>query len=286
MDKLIEDRAGQLTIVTDGYTNINNDAQVNYLAVARDSAIFLKTVATGKDRHTGEYISDGLQEVIGDIGREKIVAVTTDNASAMRSSWDLIKRQHPDLLTFGCGSHTTKLLVDDIFKIQLISKTFNQIKEVVLYFKVSSLRYAHLKETADEMSPPHKFKALQLPGKTRWQGRHNTVDRLLHNRKVLEFAIMNKQALLPIRPTAGDRAKFEEVKQLIVSDEFWERTGQLRDLLEPCLKVNIALEADESKSSRLYAWWTWLLAESMRNPMVEREEGKHRDNTLQHSEFL
>jgi len=56
------------------------------LLVARTEAIFLKSIATGKDRHTGEYITDGLVEVISEIGAQNIVAVTTDNARNMKSS--------------------------------------------------------------------------------------------------------------------------------------------------------------------------------------------------------
>jgi Protein of unknown function (DUF 659) len=55
--------------------------------IARTEAIFLKSVATGKDRHTGEYIADGLNKVITEIGPKDIIAVTTDNASNMKSSW-------------------------------------------------------------------------------------------------------------------------------------------------------------------------------------------------------
>jgi Protein of unknown function (DUF 659). len=59
---------------------------------------FLKSIATGKDRHTGEYIADGLIEVISEIGPQNIIAVTTDNARNMKSSWQDIQQQYPEIL--------------------------------------------------------------------------------------------------------------------------------------------------------------------------------------------
>jgi hypothetical protein len=34
---------------------------IDYILVARDEALFIKSVSTGKDRHTDEYIADGLK---------------------------------------------------------------------------------------------------------------------------------------------------------------------------------------------------------------------------------
>ena len=50
-------------------------------------AIFLKSVTTGKDYYIGEYIADGLNETIKEVGPRNIVVITTDNASNMKSSW-------------------------------------------------------------------------------------------------------------------------------------------------------------------------------------------------------
>ncbi|KAF2188021.1 hypothetical protein K469DRAFT_100175 [Zopfia rhizophila CBS 207.26] len=47
-------------------------------------AIFLKMVPTGKDGRIGQYIADGLTQVVEEIKANKIVCITIDNASNMR----------------------------------------------------------------------------------------------------------------------------------------------------------------------------------------------------------
>jgi hypothetical protein len=48
-------------------------------------AIFLKSVTTGKDCYTSEYITDGLNETIKEVGPKNIIIITTDNASNIKS---------------------------------------------------------------------------------------------------------------------------------------------------------------------------------------------------------
>ena len=77
----------QLILISNGWSNPRGKSIINYLLIAWTEAIFLKSVATRKDRHTSKYIADGLNEVITKIGPKDIIAVMTDNASNMKSSW-------------------------------------------------------------------------------------------------------------------------------------------------------------------------------------------------------
>ncbi len=86
MKTVIAEHSKKLTLISDGWSNSHGESIINYLLVARTEAIFLKSIATGKDHHTGEYIADGLIEIISEIGSQNIIAVTTDNARNMKSS--------------------------------------------------------------------------------------------------------------------------------------------------------------------------------------------------------
>ena len=68
MKTVIAQHSGELTLIFDSWSNPHGESIINYLLVAWTEAIFLKSIATGKDRHTGEYIVDGLNEVISKIG--------------------------------------------------------------------------------------------------------------------------------------------------------------------------------------------------------------------------
>jgi len=95
MKDLVAQYPGELTLVSDGWSNPLGKSIINYLLIARLEAIFLKSVVTGKDRHTGQYIADGLNETIKDIGPKNIVAITTDNASNIKKSWKGVQKSTP-----------------------------------------------------------------------------------------------------------------------------------------------------------------------------------------------
>jgi hypothetical protein len=256
MNNLIDTRAGQLTLVSDGWSNGRSESFINYLLVSRTEAIFLKSVATGKDRHTGLYIAEGLKEVIEEVGREKIVAVTTDNASNMRSALAEVKKEWPDLFTMGCSAHMTNLLVEDLCKMDEISGVLGQVKDVVRYFKTSAILLGVLDSTAMEMGA--KRTALQLPGNTRWQGKLLCVRSIEENKSILQRAILNEGDCLPERPTREQRTKYSDMRSLILDEGFFGKVAILRKFLEPFLKVTLALESDKPKLSRLYGYYTWL----------------------------
>jgi hypothetical protein len=113
-----------------GSLNLIFAALLQTTIISRTEAIFLKSVTTGKDRHTGEYIVDSLNETIKEVGPRNIVAVTTNNASNIKSSWKGVQKEYPEILCLGYSSYITNLLVKDIIKVPTLYKHFEVIKEV------------------------------------------------------------------------------------------------------------------------------------------------------------
>jgi Protein of unknown function (DUF 659) len=180
MNTVITEHPKELTLISDGWSNPRGESIINYLLATRNETIFLKSVATGKDRHTGEYIADGLVEVISEIGSENIIAVTTDNAGNMKSSWQGVQEQYPEILCLGCSSHMTNLLVEDIMKLPVLQDHFEIVKEINRYWKNSSVLIGLLQFTAKQSN--QQIAAPQLPGNTRWQGKLDTLDSNISNK--------------------------------------------------------------------------------------------------------
>ena len=130
MKTVIAEHSKKLTLISDGWSNPRGESIINYLLVAWTEAIFLKSIATRKNCHTGKYIADGLIEVISEIGAQNIVAVTTDNARNMKSSWQGVQQQYPDILCLGCSSHMMNLLVEDIMKLPVLQDHFEIVKKI------------------------------------------------------------------------------------------------------------------------------------------------------------
>jgi len=270
IDKLLKQRSGQITLVTDGWTNPRGEAIINYLAVTRTESIFLKNVYTSKDRHTGEYIANGLIEQVEELGRESLTAVTTDNASNMKSSWQVLNVKYPGLLTLGCGSHQTNLMVEDLCKLPKVAETLDRVKEVNTYFKKSAVRVGLIDKTSTERNLPRK--AFQLPGKTRWQGKLLTVESCLFNQDVVQAAILDQQGCVGQSPRPDQAQKYTQIRALVLNEEFWDNSRSLRRLLKPFLQVTIALESTKPKASRIYAYYTWLLQETYIDGFLPHDE--------------
>ena len=149
METVLAASAGQLTLVSDSWTNQRTESVVNYVALTRQHAIFLKTEYTGSERHTGEAIARGLKQAIKEIGGgEAVIAVTTDNASNMKKAWQYLQQDYPTILTLGCASHTVNLTVEDLLRLPGMKTLLQSTVTIVKYFKSSTILTGALNDVA------------------------------------------------------------------------------------------------------------------------------------------
>ncbi|GMF44276.1 unnamed protein product [Phytophthora fragariaefolia] len=99
---------GFVALVTDGWSNSRRESFINF-------------IVTGEDTKTGPYMVTMIGEVFDEVeaflGKGKIVAVTSDNASAMKSAWAILQDRHPGLMTTGCTPHTVSLMMKDVLAV-------------------------------------------------------------------------------------------------------------------------------------------------------------------------
>lgn len=132
MDCIIAKAAGQLTLVSDSWSNQRSESVTNYLVTSRQHSIFVGSEVLGAERHTAEVVARGLSNTIEQLGGARaVVAVTTDNAANMRAAWPELEKRYPGLLTLGCASHTVNLLVENILKLSSLNTTLNAAISVI-----------------------------------------------------------------------------------------------------------------------------------------------------------
>jgi hypothetical protein len=90
-----------LTLLSDGWTDINGTALINILFTTPEP-VFYTSIDSKLERHTGEYICSILSQAIDEVDQDKITAVITDNAANMKLAWRLLKDKYPTLITYGC----------------------------------------------------------------------------------------------------------------------------------------------------------------------------------------
>jgi hypothetical protein len=178
----------------------------------------------------------------------------------------LLKEKHLKLITLGCCSYQLNLAIGDIIKIPQVSEIWEPVLEVARYFKRHGIATALIKSYALETSP---FKAFQVPGKTRWQGKLYTTQALISNIAAIQKAIFYP-GILSGNATPAEKAQFEHIKLSVLNPTFWDQARQLQDLLQPFLRVTIALESNSLKLSHCYTNFGWLIKEGCSSRLVPR----------------
>jgi ABC-type antimicrobial peptide transport system permease subunit len=81
---------------------------------------------TGENTNSGAYVTTMIAEVVDEIKREinkdKIVSMTTDNASNIESAWAILKSTRPGFLDTRCAAHTLNLLVKDTLAFSFLAE--------------------------------------------------------------------------------------------------------------------------------------------------------------------
>ena len=261
------DASKRISLISDGWSNPRNELIINYLAATEDDVLFIRSVNTTVDRHTGQYLADELQEVIEELGSEKVIALTTDNAANMKSSWQLLKQKKPRLITIGCCSHYMNLCANEVIQLPLVAEVWQQSLEVAKWFKRHGIAAAIVRRYAEGTAP---FAAFQVPGKTRWQGKLYTVRALNKNQAAIQRAVFDP-SIASARAQADERTAFQRVKDIVNNGSFWYNNHLLEQLLEPLLKVTIALETNAPKLSHVYANMAWLVSQASFTSLVPPE---------------
>jgi Protein of unknown function (DUF 659) len=112
--KLLSSSSSAVCLVTDGWSNIRNDPIVNYMAVSPTVSLFLESVSTGQQAHTGEWIAADIERVMSKHTDSMLSGAVTDNTSANKKAWVLLKAKSPGLFFQVCTSHGLHLMSKDI----------------------------------------------------------------------------------------------------------------------------------------------------------------------------
>eukprot|EP00474_Spongospora_subterranea_P005887 CRZ06345.1 hypothetical protein [Spongospora subterranea] len=102
-------------LAADGWSNVNNEPIINYIAISPNKSLFLESVSTGEQGHNANFIANDILRIMQQFPDTKFSGVITVNTSANRNAWTQLKEKLPALFFQGCMSHGLHLLVKDIF---------------------------------------------------------------------------------------------------------------------------------------------------------------------------
>ncbi len=236
-------QAKSLTMVSDGWSNINRESVQNFV-ICTPKLLFFDAIYSGEESHTAKWVANEIIKQMEIIDINKFSAVITDTASVMKAAWRIIEESYPNIVCLGCNSHVMNLLISDILKIDQIKSVVENAKKLVNYFKGHIQAAAKLKRIQKENYS--KEIALVLPALTRW-GTHIACFQSLQNSKTaLEQALMDVKICQNMDLT---------LRAHILSDDFWEDLNIITKIMEPMVSALKLFESDTSILSTVYSYF-------------------------------
>lgn len=223
----ILDNSTNLTLISDGWTNVSGQHLVNFcIKSSGTSTFFYKCINTAGISQTSEEIAFQIIQVIEELGPRKFVGVVTDNANNMRGAWKIIESTYPHIACNGCSAHVVNLLISDILHLETFASIVKDSQKVIKFVRNHDFVRAKYEEIRKELNVTQQ---LVLPVPTRWYSHYNSLKSLLDSKYVLiKLLDLYKYQIKEINPK--DNTK--EVIRLIERNSFWDRTSKLVSVIE------------------------------------------------------
>jgi hypothetical protein len=117
-------------LISDGWSNVNHDATINYMAASPKFALFLELISTRQQRHDHKFIVDDIKRIIRERPSTIFDGAITDNTSTNKV-WGLLQITFLSHYLQGCCSHGLHLFVKDVF-VMTKTKKAGQVKATYL----------------------------------------------------------------------------------------------------------------------------------------------------------
>jgi hypothetical protein len=103
-----------VTICADGWTDPQRRPLINFVAISRSLAMFLREDNCEGQVKTKEYIADKLKSIIEEVGRHNVVQIITNNAANCKGVGLLIESEYNNIFWTPCVVHILNLALKSI----------------------------------------------------------------------------------------------------------------------------------------------------------------------------
>ncbi|KAH9163584.1 hypothetical protein LEN26_000425 [Aphanomyces euteiches] len=257
-----------LSVVTDGWTDPNNNYVVNFMVVTPSMRpMFWSSVRTEDAAHDASTISKKLLEVIDDIerayGNLKVCSVVTDNASVMTKVWHELQILKPWIICNGCAAHASNLIIGKLFDVKFASGIFydklSKAKVLTKFLKKRTALSFRFREQQKLSIPRGQTRHAQsLPVSTRWYSSEHCIRNVVRNQEVFDHG--------------HSKDKLSEVLEILADLIFCHQAKHILSYTEPITNALTILERDKSFGSMVYEQFKCMLTHPVYGSQEERNE--------------
>ncbi|GBG83217.1 hypothetical protein CBR_g36831 [Chara braunii] len=224
------------TLITDGCTDRRYRPVMNFIGTGESGAILLKVVDVSKKKKTAIALAMMWEQVIRDIGVQRVNAICTDNAEVNKQAARILGR-HTDrdissIPWVPCAAHCLSLLMKDICELDWVKEVVQRTKMMVKFIR----RHHHTASLYTKCSELSRELTLILPTEVRFASSYMMMNRFWGRRRVLEDMMEEGWRLL--RWSARkDRDKSDTTYMTVTGNEWWVRLSTVLDVLEPIYEL-------------------------------------------------
>jgi hypothetical protein len=250
------------TLISDGWSNVNNQSVINYILATPSKTIFLETEYTGATSHNAENLSNDMIKVIDKYPTTNFAGICTDNTAANKSMWKILESKYPSKFCYGCQAHGLHLLVKDFFYAEKrdglypptyplgkLCDTLTNCMSISKFFKKHPLEYAPLQERFKLEG----YRSLKLAGATRWGTIQSCIVECLQGEKVL-LDHVNQRDWCNKGPAKQKKLK-EKIFQIIHATDFISSMQLSLKVLSPIDHQIRKFQGNNVPISDVYACW-------------------------------
>jgi hypothetical protein len=256
IDTYLKSSSSCVCIITDGWSNIRNEPIVNYMASSPAKTVFLESVATGTQGHTAEWISSDIERIITKFKDTTFAGAVTDNTSANKNAWKLLKDKYPTMFFHGCVSHGLNLMVKDIFAASKTKKAgqleatypddypFEEMLQLAADCK-DLVKFFHnhhvMKTKLTQMQAVNNLNALAQPAPTRWGTLQQCFKTILNSERIIYSIVSERDFVVG---TTKQKAERLRLKNIVIKDSFIEELKKALTILEPIDALIVKFQSD------------------------------------------
>lgn len=183
VEKILE-TSNNLTLISDGWTNIRGDHIVNFCVKAPNGKPFFhSSINTSGITQNSEAVACSIIEVIEQIGSQKFCCVITDNAPVMRAAWRIIEAKYRHISANGCAAHAMNLFIKDILSLEEHPKTIKEAEKIIKFVMNHHIVKANY-ETRRSLQKIPRSLTMSVP--TRWFSVYTSMSNLQDSKYVLK----------------------------------------------------------------------------------------------------
>ncbi|KAI5634309.1 zinc finger BED domain-containing protein RICESLEEPER 2-like [Phthorimaea operculella] len=227
-----------LHLQLDGWSNCRNEGIINVI-ISKPEPVFVKSIATEENRHTGEYISEEILKIMSEYDANKFATLVGDNAANIQRAFRLVREQHQHVTSINCSAHTLHLLCKYIMRLPGLHNIKDIALHVIKAIKKSQVLTSLLAKIVKDKGAGE---TLKLPCDTRWGSYCKSFKSVQHSKSALQaLAVHERASLLPA-----------EEKSALLDENFWTMIGQCILILEPITDAIFKLESNQQNIHKVF----------------------------------